>query len=230
MKDGPDISKIASMMGDPARANMLMALMSGMALTSKELASEAGVTPSTASTHLAQLESCGLVRGRKQGRFRYFDLADTDVAHAVEALVTVAARAGHLRTRPGPRDDKMREARSCYDHLAGRLAVKIFDRWVASGILEWRKDEVVLTDQGQAFLTERGIDVGALQRQRRPLCRTCIDWSERKNHLGGSLGAAVFALMLNKGWARRETGARTIVIGPRKEKDLIAWYEGGPVP
>src|SRR5262249_35859906 len=105
MKYGPDISKVASMMGDPARANMLMALMSGMALTSKELAREAGVTPSTASTHLAQLEACGLVHGRKQGRCRYFDLADTDVAHAVEALVTVAARAGHLRARPGPRDD-----------------------------------------------------------------------------------------------------------------------------
>ncbi|MGB3556893.1 MAG: winged helix-turn-helix domain-containing protein, partial [Jannaschia sp.] len=142
MKEGPDISKVASMMGDPARANMLMALMSGMALTAKELAREAGVTPSTASTHLTQLEASGLVRSRKQGRFRYIDLADTDVAQAVEALVTVAARAGHMRTRPGPKNDKMRAARSCYDHLAGRVAVDLFTRWVGAGILEWRGEEV----------------------------------------------------------------------------------------
>jgi DNA-binding transcriptional ArsR family regulator len=99
MKDGPDISKTAAMMGDPARSNMLMALMSGMSLTSAELAREAGVTPSTASGHLTQLESSGLVTSRKQGRHRYFKLADADVAHAVEALVTIAARAGHLRSR-----------------------------------------------------------------------------------------------------------------------------------
>ena len=125
MKDGPDISKIAAMIGDPARANMLMALMSGMSLTSNELAREAGITASTASGHLSQLEASGLVISRKQGRYRYVSLAGADVAHAVEALVTVAARAGHLRTRPGPRDDIMREARTCYDHLAGRVAVQL---------------------------------------------------------------------------------------------------------
>ena len=117
MRDGPDISRVAAMMGDPARANMLMALMSGMALTSNELAREASVSASTASTHLSQLESCGLVNGRRQGRFKYFALAGADVAHAIEALVAVASQAGHLRMRPGPKDDKMRRARTCYDHL-----------------------------------------------------------------------------------------------------------------
>lgn len=224
MKEGPDISKVASMMGDPARANMLMALMSGMALTAKELAREAGVTPSTASAHLAQLEASGLVRGRKQGRFRYFDLAGTDVAHAVEALVTVAARAGHMRTRPGPKNDKMRAARSCYDHLAGRVAVEMFEHWVEVGILEWRAGEVTLTETGHTYLSGLGIDVEALKRKRRPLCRTCIDWSERRNHLGGSVGAAVLELMLEKGWARRKAGERTVIINPGGERAFVSWY------
>src|SRR5215469_7077661 len=104
MKDGPDISTVAAMIGDPARSNMLMALMSGLSLTAAELAREAGVTPSTASTHLARLQAGGLVTGESRGRYRYFRLAAADVAHAIEALVGVAARAGHMRTRPGPKD------------------------------------------------------------------------------------------------------------------------------
>lgn len=226
MKEGPDISKTAAMMGDPARANMLMALMSGMALTSTELAREAGITPSTASGHLSQLEVSGLVKSRKQGRFKYFTLAGSDVAHAVEALVTVAARAGHLRTRPGPRDDQMREARTCYDHLAGRLAVALFERWVATGVLQWRDEEVHLSARGHTFLDSLGIDVALLESKKRPLCRTCIDWSERKNHLGGSIGAAVFTHLLVKSWAKRADGARTVHISPRNEKKLIEWYSG----
>ena len=226
MKDGPDISKVAAAMGDPARANMLMALMSGMALTAKELAREAGISPSTASTHLAQLEACGLVYGRKQGRYRFFAIADADVAHALEALVTVAARAGHLRTRPGPRDDGMREARSCYDHLAGRHAVALFEQWIGAGVLEWRGEAVHLSDAGRGFLSARGLDIAALEGRRRPLCRSCIDWSERRNHLGGGLGAAVFAHMLERGWARREEAGRTVLIGPAQERAFVDWYGG----
>src|ERR1700688_2244676 len=123
MKYGPDISITADLIGDPARSNMVMALMSGLALSAAELAREAGVTPSTATGHLNKLESSGLITSKKQGRHRYFRIADADVAHVVEALITVAARFGHLRTRPGPKDEAMRRARSCYDHLAGRLAV-----------------------------------------------------------------------------------------------------------
>ena len=224
MKDGPDISIAASMIGDPARANMVMALMSGMALTASELAREAGVTLSTASGHLAKLEASGLVLGTRQGRHRYFRIADIDVAHAVEALVTVAARAGHLRTRPGPKNEAMRQARSCYDHLAGHLAVSLFEDWVAARVLVWRGEAVQLTTKGQRFLADRGIDVAALEKGRRPLCRTCIDWSERRNHLGGSLGAAVLSQVLERGWATREPGARTIRFAPAGEKRFVAWY------
>jgi DNA-binding transcriptional ArsR family regulator len=113
-----------------------------------ELAAEAGVTLSAASVHLAKLESSRIVVSRKQGRSRHFRIADPDVAHCVEALVTVAARAGHLRARPGPREEAMRHARSCYDHLAGQIAVHLFERWVAAGVLRWRGEEVCLTGEG----------------------------------------------------------------------------------
>ena len=224
MKDGPDISKTAAMMGDPARANMLMALMSGMSLTSNELAREAGVTPSTASVHLARLEETGLLKSTKQGRFRYFRIADSDVAHAIEALVTVAARAGHVRTRPGPKDAAMREARSCYDHLAGRVAVALFDHWIAADVLTRNGESVELTARGREFLSERGLDIEGLEGRRRPVCRTCIDWSERRNHLGGGLGAAVLAFGQAQGWLMREAGTRVVRFSGPGLREFENWY------
>ncbi len=227
MKEGPDISIAAAMMGDPARANMLLALMSGLSLTAAELAREAGVTPSTASGHLAKLEATGLIASTRKGRYSYFRIADPDVAHAVEALVTVAARVGHLRTRPGPRDQAMRRARSCYDHLAGRLAVELFERWVARRVLRRDDGTTSVTMNGRRFLAERGIDVRLLEKSRRPLCRTCIDWSERRNHLGGSVGAAILATALQQGWAVREGRSRILRFSAKGEQRFVAWYSGG---
>jgi DNA-binding transcriptional ArsR family regulator len=224
MQDGPDISIVAAMIGDPARANMIMALMSGLALTAAELAEAAGVMASTASGHLAKLEACGLIVGTRQGRNRYFRIANADVAHAVEALVTVAARAGHLRWRPGPRNQAMRRARSCYDHLAGEVAVALFLRWIERGILAWRGESVALSDKGREVLQRRGIDIAALERKRRPLCRTCVDWSERRHHLGGSVGAAVLAHASAQGWARREPGSRAVIFSRQGEDAFVAWY------
>src|SRR5258705_6244705 len=132
------------------------------------------------------MESCGLVSGRKQGRFKYFSLSSADVAHAIEALVAVASQAGHLRMRPGPKDDKMRRARTCYDHLAGHLAVGMFEHWVAIGVLKWRDDEVLQTNKRRTFLIGLGIEAAALQREQRARCRTCIELSESKNHISGS--------------------------------------------
>lgn len=226
MKDGPDIARTAAMIGDPARANMIMALMSGMSLTSNELAREAGITPSTASGHLSQLEACGLIVSRKQGRYRYITLANSDVAHAVEALVTVAARAGHLRTRPGPKNDRMREARTCYDHLAGRLAVQLFEHWLTAGVIERQGEDVVLTGSAAAFLARIGLQIAPLAHQRRPLCRTCMDWSERRNHLGGSMGAAVLSIVINRRWAGRVASTRTIQFSPSGEDAFVAWFSG----
>src|SRR5215469_16910715 len=137
MKTGPDISRVASLIGDPARANMVLALMSGASLSAADLAREAGVTPSTATGHLNKLVAAGLLNVRAQGRNRYFTLAEADVAEAIEALIAVAARAGHLRTRPGPKDEAMHHARSCYDHLGGRLAVDLAGHWLGAGMLAW---------------------------------------------------------------------------------------------
>jgi DNA-binding transcriptional ArsR family regulator len=127
MKYGPDVSLVAGLMGDPARSYIVMALMSGLSLSAAELAREATVTASTATGHLKKLQSAGLLISSKQGRHRYFRIADPDVANAVEALIAVATRVGHVRTRPGPEGEAMRHARSCYDHLAGRLAVDLFE-------------------------------------------------------------------------------------------------------
>ncbi|MBV9434054.1 MAG: helix-turn-helix transcriptional regulator [Hyphomicrobiales bacterium] len=224
MKYGPDISIVASMIGDPARTNMLMALMSGRSLPAAELAREAGVTASTASVHLAKLEANGLIKGKRDGRFRHFHIADLDVADAVEALIIVAGRVGHLRTRPGPRDEAMRRARTCYDHLAGRLAVDLFAHWISLRVLRWRDDAVHLTGAGERFLGRHGIDVEALTNMKRPLCRTCMDWSERRSHLGGSLGAAILAHVVDKRWAAREPASRVVKFGPVGERKFTSWY------
>jgi DNA-binding transcriptional ArsR family regulator len=224
VKDGPDISTTASLIGDPARANMVMALMSGHSLTMGELAAEAGVTLSTASVHLAKLEGAGIVISRKQGRSRHFRLAHADVAHCIEALVTVAARAGHLRTRPGPKEEAMRHARSCYDHLAGRIAVDLFERWIAARVLRWRGEIVCLTGEGRQFLIGRGIEIDSFERNKRPLCRTCVDWSERKHHLGGAVGAAVLARALAKNWAVRGPRSRAVTFSALGERKFIEWY------
>src|SRR6185503_18848436 len=173
MKDGPDIALVGSLVGDPARANMLASLMTGRALTATELAQEAGVTPQTASTHLARLVDGGLLAAEKQGRHRYFRLAEPDVAQALEALMGLAARAGHLRVRTGPKDPQMRHARVCYDHLAGDLGVKLI---AGSG------EDLGVTRQGRHFFTGFGIAVEGLGGRRRPLCRPCLDWSERRHH------------------------------------------------
>lgn len=228
MKYGPDIALVASLVGDPARANMVLALMSGQALSAADLAREAGVTPSTATGHLTKLVSSGLLNVRKQGRNRYFDLAEPDVAHAIEALIAVAARAGHLRTRPGPKDEAMRHARSCYDHLAGRMAVEMFGHWMASGILCWRNQALHLTRNGRDFLSPRGIVFVSLENGKRPLCRSCMDWSERRHHLAGTLGAEILDMTVAKGWAVREPRLRTVSFSKRGEENFVRWYSGSP--
>src|ERR1700739_2701575 len=149
MKAGPDIALVASLVGDPARCNMLTALMSGQALTATELAQEAGVTPQTASSHLAKLEAGGLVTPQKQGRHRYFRLKDSEVAAALESLAGLADHAGHRRVRTGPRDPQMRQARVCYDHLAGEFGVRMFDHLTGRQMLAFADAELTLTPRGK---------------------------------------------------------------------------------
>ena len=217
MKAGPDIALVAALVGDPARANMLTALMSGRALTASELAREAGVTPQTASSHLGKLEAGGLVVPEKQGRHRYYRLTGTDVAAVLEGLMGLAARTGHLRTRTGPKEPELRQARVCYDHLAGDAGVAMFDAMVARRLVVRSGDTVRLSREGEGFVTAFGIDLESLSRSRRPLCRACLDWSARRSHLAGALGAAVLQRMYALKWARRETGTRIVTFSRRGE-------------
>ncbi|SIO30467.1 ArsR/SmtB family transcription factor [Vannielia litorea] len=215
MKEGPDITRIAALIGDPARANMLTALLSGKALTASELAGEAGITAPTASGHLARLEEAGLLWRRRQGRHHYFTLAGAEVAEALEALAGLAAARGHLRTRTGPRDDALREARVCYDHLAGQAGIRIFDSLAGRGALTVDREAITLTGAGAAHVEALGIDLAPLRAGRRPLCRACLDWSERRSHLAGSLGAAILTHSLAQGWATRAPGSRVVRFTPR---------------
>jgi DNA-binding transcriptional ArsR family regulator len=205
MKDGPSIAAIAALIGDPARANMLTALMDGRALTVSELAQAAGVTLPTASGHLAKLDAAGLLVARRQGRNRYFHLSGPDVGEAIESLMSLAARTGATRVRTGPNDAALREARVCYDHLAGERAVALMGALVARDLIR-DGESPMLTATGSAFFMRLGIDVARLDGKRRPLCRACLDWSERRSHLGGALGAALLDHVIAAGWARRGDG------------------------
>lgn len=206
MREGPNVAEIAALIGDPARANMLTALMDGRALTVSELAAVAGVTLPTASGHLTRMETAGLLAAEKQGRHRYLRLSGNDVAAAIEALMELAQRTGAVRVRTGPRDPALRAARVCYDHLAGARAVALADRIEAGGLMAGQG----LTDAGRAWFAARGFVPGE---GRRPFCRTCLDWSERRHHLGGALGASILTRLLDQGWARRGAG-RVIEFAP----------------
>lgn len=217
MKLGPDISRIAALIGDPARANILTALMSGKALTATELAGEAGVTLQTASAHLGKLESAGMIACRKSGRHKYFTLGGDDVGHALEVLMGLAAGAGHLRTRTGPKDAALREARVCYNHLAGEKGIALFQGMLSRGFVRETDEDVILTEKGAAFLTDFGVDLDSLNRSKTPLCRPCLDWSARRSHLAGSVGRALLAQMQDLGWAKRIEGTRIVAFTAKGE-------------
>lgn len=211
MQAGPRIASVAVLLGDPARANMLVALMDGRALTVSELAGVAGVALPTASGHLSKLDAAGLLAVEKQGRHRYVRLSGPDVAHVLEGLMGLAQRTGAMPVRTGPKDAALREARVCYDHLAGTQAVALMQALSGHG---WISSEagLRLTASGRAHLAGIGIDVAPLEHGRRPLCRGCLDWSERRDHLGGSLGAAILDHVLGR-WARR-AGGRVVAFSP----------------
>jgi DNA-binding transcriptional ArsR family regulator len=217
MKEGPDISHIAALIGDPARANMLTVLMGGKALTVSELAEEAGVTIQTASAHLSKMEAGGLLRPRKQGRHKYFALATDDVARVLEALMGLAAGAGHLRRRTGPKDESLRKARVCYNHLAGEMGTRLYDSLLGRHFIAACGDGMSLTAQGAAFVTGFGVDLEALRQRKAPLCRECLDWSERRPHLAGSLGRALLGRIEALAWARKDQDSRAVLFSSSGE-------------
>ncbi|WP_339635260.1 helix-turn-helix domain-containing protein [uncultured Sneathiella sp.] len=224
MKEGPDIALLGSLIGEPARANMLTALLSGKALTASELAGEAGISAQTASSHLAKMQSGGLLIQRKQGRHRYFALADDDVGSLLEAMMGLAAKKGHLRTRTGPKDPALRHARVCYNHLAGDLGVQMMDSLLAKNLLTPENEGLGLTESGKSFFEEFAIDFEPLEKLRRPLCKSCLDWSNRRSHLAGSLGSALLTRFNDLGWARRLENSRIVSFNVRGEREFMRMF------
>lgn len=222
MRDEVDLAGLAALIGDPARARMLTAVMSGTALTATELALEAGIAASTASTHLAKLTAGQILAIEKQGRHRYFRLFDAEVAAMLEGLMGMASRRGPRR-RIGPSDPALRLARVCYDHLAGErgvwLLAQLHDRKLLGG-----RDGCDLSHDAESFFARFGIDIEALAKSRRPLCRPCLDWSERRHHLGGALGAAILDRIFANRWARRELDSRVVVFSASGERAMLQLF------
>jgi DNA-binding transcriptional ArsR family regulator len=211
------IAEVAALAGDPARAAMLMALLDGRAFTASELARLAGITPQTASGHVARLTTAGLVSVEKQGRHHYHRLASPVVARMLEGIGQVAAGVGSARIVTGPRDAALRQARTCYDHLAGTLAVALTDALIARGHVELSADAGVVTKTGVSFLNRLGIDLSS-PRGKRVFCRPCLDWSERRQHLGGFVGAAICAHCFAAGWIRRAGDTRVVAVTPKGQR------------
>ena len=182
------------------------------------------MTLQTASSHLSKLEDGGLVRQRKQGRHRYFALADAATGTLLEAVMGFAASRGHLRHRPGPKDPALRKARVCYDHLAGDYGVRMLDSLIRRGTIASQEGELTVTEQGRADLGRIGIDLEPLASSRRPICKSCLDWSERRSHLAGTLGKALLTRFLEEGWAKRSEDSRAVEFTRAGESRFLALF------
>ncbi|MBM7062499.1 helix-turn-helix transcriptional regulator [Pseudomonas sp. UL073] len=226
MEYTPGISSTAALLADGGRAAMIWALMDGSARPAGELALLAGLSPSSASAHLAKLLEGGLLVLESHGRSRYYKLAGPEVGQAVEALASAALAAQPRKTRALPASHgtplALREARTCYDHLAGELAVGLFERMSAAGWLQQRDGVLELTAAGSAALQGLGIDLKALRKRRRQLLCACPDWSERKPHLGGALGAALLDSCKQAGWLRPSSRSRALHVSPHGRQAILA--------
>ncbi len=212
MQTGPHIAHVAALVGDPARANILTALMDGRAFTATELAYFAGVTPQTASSHLGKLADASLIAMKRQGRHRYYRLASPLVGRMLEGIMAVA-EAGSARYQPHWRGgDALRTARTCYDHLAGRLAVSIARAMIERGYVVLTEDGGELTPIGVQHLAGLGIGFGVVGKRHRTFCRPCLDWSERRPHLAGVVGAALATHAFEIGWIERIKDSRAVTI------------------
>lgn len=229
------IARIASLLGEPARAAMLLQLMDGRWLTATELAAAAHVSPQTASRHLAQLVAASLLRVEQRGRHRYHRLASGEVAKLLESLMQIAGHGPLERpVVPGPREPALRMARMCYDHIAGRLGLAIAEQLQAERAIEFDGEAGLVTERAGPVLARWGLAPAPDQppaRRARPYCRPCLDWSERKPHLAGRLGAMICAHCLEQGWLSRQAGTRALGISARGAaalRDLLglqAWRQ-----
>jgi DNA-binding transcriptional ArsR family regulator len=222
-----DIAEVAALLADRSRVAMLDVLLDGAAHPVGVLADAAGIAPSTASEHLARLASAGLVSGRTHGRHRLYVIADPDVATTLEALGALA----HIPQTNGLRGwnkmQRLRAARTCYDHLAGRLGVFLADVAQEQGALT---ADFVLTETAPVWFERLGVTIEELPRTRRPFLRVCTDWTERREHLAGTIGAAVCTSLFSMGWIDRVPGGRAVRVTPAGAEalwDLGPWEATG---
>ena len=222
----PGLSRIGALIADPGRAAMLWALMDGTARPAGELTLIAGLSPSAASAHLARLTDGGLLALEVRGRHRYFRIASAEIASTIEALANVAQATAPQRTVPRPARTvpvDMRYARTCYDHMAGEVAVRVYERLIGGGLLAVHGDALEATSDGTALLAQWGIDVSQQRGRRRRFACTCPDWSERRPHLGGALGAALLDSWSSQGWVERTERPRILRVTPIGHRQFDAF-------
>lgn len=225
MSNAPQIAEVAALVGDPARANMLCALLGGRALTATELAFAAGVSPQTTSGHLGKLHAARLVVLMKQGRHRYYRLAGQHVGQMLESIMNVALT-GPPRFQPKSRlDDELRHARTCYDHIAGVVGVGLAELMTGREFVVLGDEAGEVTPAGMDFLARLGVDLPAVRTKRRIFCRPCLDWTERRSHIGGAVGAALANRCFELKWIERVRDSRALTITPAGRKGLMEFFD-----
>ncbi len=216
----PNLAAIGQILGDPTRILILEMLYDGRAWSASELARAAGITPQTASSHLNKLVDANLLAVRPQGRNRYYRLADSDVADALEALMVLAMRRDARADIVAVREDPMRHARTCYDHIAGRLGIMLVDRLLEQSCLQEDSEGYRLTERGEALMADLGMDTASMRAGRRPFTRKCLDWSERRHHIGGALGAALADALFERNWIKRASDSRALQVTAEGRRQL----------
>jgi len=214
------VAELGALVGDPARASMLTELMSGRALSAGELAIVAHITPQTASTHLRKLQEARLIRSERQGRHRYVAIASAEVAHMLETMYSITAARQKPLVKPPRVFGALKRARTCYDHLAGELGVALCDKLMQRKLIVLHEEAAELTKRAQAFAADFGLDIVPSTGSRRPLCKTCLDWSERRHHLAGRFGAALASKLLETGWLERAREGRALTVTPKGIRGL----------
>lgn len=225
MHDEPNIARVAAVIGERGRAQVLTALMDGRALTATELADAVGVARSTMSSHLSRLRRAQLIAAESQGRHRYFRIANSEVAELLEGMMGLTQLTAPAQVF-GPRDPTLRKARLCYDHLAGELGVLIYDGLQRRGAFAHACNGLTVSDSGWALLSKLGLFAASIPQTRRPLCRACLDWSERRHHLAGALGAALMTRLMELRWARRLPHSRALHFAAQGERAVREMFAG----
>jgi DNA-binding transcriptional ArsR family regulator len=223
-----DISKVGALLADPARAAIIVALCGEHALPASELAECAGISASTTSIHLTKLMEAGWIELEQHGRHHYYRLSSPQITKLLEQAMSVVPARTALKPESEPTHHQhlradLRLARTCYDHLAGKLGVALTDALVQQSVLEVADKDFILTRQGKVVLQDLGVDVEAAARHRRAFARRCLDWTERRDHLGGALGAAICATWLERGWVHRQEQTRALYVTPFGEAQLQSW-------